>query len=227
MPRIVRWSDDPGGLPVEDCARRGIEAVAGLVISRDIFGTNRYPDAHFCTCAEISHSVTGTSGNFDDHIGVSFRVVEIKDGTYPLVGHESVRMAMQPMSDGNVSARWNAVGRQPPGQRQGDAGLLAGELDALSCVCRPLALGTIPEQDDGRADSPSFLILKDPGAGWQIWRRFVYPAGDAGSGDSNGTFEESYIMVYPMFSPDMNWRFRIHDVPGGGLRWEVVSRNQR
>ncbi len=225
--QIVRWSDDPGGLPVEDCARLGIEAVAGLVISRDIFGTNRYPDAHFCACADIDHAVAGTSGNFDDHIGVSFRVVEIRDGTYPLVGQESVRMILQPLSDGNVSARWNAVDPQSPERKPGGAGLLEEDLDALSCVCGPLTLGMIPVQDDGYANSPSFLILKDPGAGWQIWRRFLYPAGDAGSGDSSAAREESYIMVYPMFSPNMNWRFRIYDVPGGGIRWEVNSRIQR
>ena len=226
MSQIVRWSDDPGGLSAEDCARRGIEAVAGLVVSRDIFGTNNYPDAMFCTCAEINHTVTGSSGNFDDHIVVAFRMVEIRDGTYPLVGQESVRMIMQPLSDGTVSARWNGVDRGWPSVSLEGADLTVEGLDARSCVCGPLNLGPIPEQEED-GNSPSFLILKDPGAGWQIWRRFLHAASDVESGDKSGTREESYVMVYPMFSPNMNWRFRIHDVPGGGVRWEVNSGSQK
>ena len=162
----------PAGCRGRSCARLGIEAVAGLVISRDIFGTNGFPDAHFCTCAEIRYEVIGNTSNFDDHIAVSFRLVEIRDGTYPLVGRESVRMVMQPVSDGQVSARWHSVELGSTG-----ADLLAEAADGLSCVCAPLALGEIagPEREDD--NPPSFLLLKDPGAGWQIWRRFVRTVG--------------------------------------------------
>ena len=229
---IIRWSDDPGGLPLEECARRGIEAVAGLVISEDVFGTNNYPDATFCTCAEIYHAVTGTSINFDDYIGVNFRLVEIRDGTYPLIGQESVRMAMQPLSDGNISSRWNAINRSSSGRSLESEGRVAEDLDARfldtrARVGRPLALGPIAEQVEGDASPPSFLILKDPGAGWQIWRRFLHMASRVNPADSRQFREESYIMVYPLFSPEMNWRFRIYDVPGGGIRWEVNSGSRR
>ena len=227
MSQIVRWSDDPGGLSTEDCARRGIEAVAGLVISRDIFGTNRYPDAHFCTCAEMDHEVTGSMGNFDDHIGVSFRMVEIKDGTYPLVGQESVRMILQPVSDGKVSAHWHAVGRHSPGRQADAAGLLAEDADARSCVCNPLALGEIPEPEERDDSPPSFLLLKDPGAGWQIWRRFVRTVGGGTSGAEADYREETYTMVFPLLSAEMNWRFRVYEAPGGGARVEIDSGRHR
>ena len=223
----MRWSEEPGGLSLEDCARRGIEAVAGLVISRDIFGTNSFPDAMFCACAEIYHAVTGTRDNFDDHIGVTFRTVEIKDGTYPVVGQESVRMVMQPLSDGNISARWNGVNRRSPGGALQDAGQSVEGLDARSCVCHPLTLGEIPEQEEGGANPPSFLMLKDPGAGWQIWRRFLRAQDDENSSADAGYREESYTMVYPLLSAEMNWRFRVHDEPGGGVRVEIDSSRHR
>ena len=225
--RIVRWSDDPGGLPVEECARRGIEAVAGLVISEDIFRTNNYPDAHFCTCAEIYHALTGGSGYFDDHISVSFRLVEIRDGTYPLVGQESVRMVMQPLSDGKVSARWDSVDGSSVGRWLRELGSMVEDLDTRSSVCRPMTLGHMPEQEEGDSAHPSFLLLKDPGAGWQIWRRFS-SAASAGEMDVEGSFrEETYTMIYPILSPHMNWRFRVYDLPGGGVRWEVNSGNRK
>ena len=227
MNRIVRWSDDPGGLSVEECARKGIEAVAGLVISRDIFGTNNYPDATFCCCAEISHVVTGDGANFDDHICVTFRVAEIKGGTYPMVGQESVRMIMQPLSDGNISASWNAVEHGSLGRPPNDAVLPAEGLDSRSGIGSPMTLGAMPEQQVDDADLPSFLFLKDPGAGWQIWRRFLHPGNDAESDGRNGFREETFSMVYPMSSPNMNWRFRVYDIPGGGVRWEVNSGNRR
>ena len=225
--RIVRWSDDPGGLPREESARRGIEAVAGFVIAKDIFGTNSYPDAHFCACAEIHHSVTGASVNFDDHIAVNFRVVEIRDGIYPMVGPVSVRMVMQPLSDGNISARWHQIDRSSPGQTSQEGSTILEEIDTRSNVCSPLTLGPIAEPEEGDNTPPAFLILKDPGAGWQIWRRFLRMASDVSPSDMGQLRDEAYNMVYPLFSPEMNWRFRIYDVPGGGIRWEVNSGNRR
>ena len=223
---IVRWSDDPGGLSVEKCARRGIEAIAGLVISGDIFGTNNFPDAHFCACAEVRHVVTGAGENFDDHIGVSFRAVEIRDGIYPLVGPESVKMIMQPLADGNVSASWDPVGQAAAGRSVDDLGLQDADLDSRSSICRPMTLGEMPEQEDGDFAQPSFLFLKDPGAGWQIWRRFSPVAGDGRLIVKGGHREETFTMVYPMFSPHMNWGFRVYDLPDGRVRWEVDSSNR-
>ena len=223
---IVRWSDEPGGLPLEECARRGIDAVAGLVVSSDIFGTNNYQDATFCTCAEIHYAFTGTTSNFDDYMNVNFRAVEIRDGIYPLVGPESVRMIMQPLSDGNISARWNSIDHSA-GRFPRDADLTVDDLDARSGVCSPLILGSIPEQEKGDTSPPSFLMWKDPGAGWQIWRRFLHESSNVKSAGKDASREESYTMVYPMSNPHMNWRFRIYDLPGGGVRWEVDSGNRR
>ena len=219
--RIVRWSDSPGGLSVEECARRGIEALAGLVISGDIFGTNNFPDAHFCACAEIRHVVTGAGGNFDDHIDVGFRSVEIRDGIYPMVGPESVKMIMQPLADGNVSASWDPIGGTDGSP--GDPDVLMAGLERRSGICRPMALGEMPRQETGDTAPPSFLLLKDPGVGWQIWRRFTSEASDDKSAPDNVSRNEAFTMVYPVRSPHMNWRFRVYDLPGGKIRWEVDS----
>ena len=223
---IARWSDDPGGLSQEECARLGIEAAAGLVIAQDVFGTNSHPDAHFCACAEMRHVVTGSGDALDDHIAVSFRVVEIRDGTYPLVGEESVRMIMQPLCGGNVSAHWGPVGGGTAGRSLDGPGLSVADLEGRSGICRPMTLGDIPEQDDGDFAQPSFLFLKDPGAGWQIWRRFAPAAADGLPMVEDGYRTEGYTMVYPMLSPHMNWRFRVYDLADGRIRWQVDSHNR-
>ena len=223
---MIRWSDDPGGLSVEECARRGIEAVAGLVISADIFGTNNFPDAHFCACADFHHAVTGAGENFDDHIAVGFRMVEIRDGIYPMVGPESVKMIMQPLADGNVSANWDPVGSGADGSPGDSETLLAG-LESRSCACQPMTLGEIPAQDDSDFAQPSFLFLKDPGAGWQIWRRFTSAISDDRLSAGEVCRIETYTMVYPVLSPHMNWRFRVYDLPGGRVRWEVDSGHRK
>ena len=222
---IVRWSDDPGGLSVEECARRGIEAVAGFVIVRDIFGTSNFPDAHFCACAEMHHSVTGAGENIDDHIAVGFRAVEIRGGIYPMAGPESVRMIMQPLANGSVSASWDPVGGAVGSP--GDADTLVAGLESRSGICWPMALGEMPEQYEGDFARPSFLLLKDPGAGWQIWRRFAPVGKDGRLVVQGGCREETYTMVYPVRSPHMNWRFRVYDLLDGRIRWEVDSGHRK
>ena len=212
---------------MEECARRGIEAVAGLVISGDIFGTNNFPDAHFCACAQMHHVATGAGENFDDHIGVSFSAVDIRDGIYPMVGEESLRMIMQPLADGNVSASWDMVHGSSPGPFPGNLGLLVEDDGLHSRVCRPMALGEMPQQETGDPDHPSFLLLKDPGAGWQIWRRFTSAKSDGRLAAGEVCHIETYTMLYPVRSPHMNWQFRVYDLPGGGIRWEVDSGNRK
>ena len=160
---MIRWSDDPGGLSVEECARRGIEAVAGLVISGDIFGTNNFPDAHFCACADMHHVATGAGKNFDDHIGVSFCAVEIRDGIYPMVGPESVKMIMQPLADGNVSASWDVIDGSSPAPFPGNQGLLVGDVGLRSRVCRPMELGEMSQQENRRSSSSVFPSVERPG----------------------------------------------------------------
>ena len=218
---MTRWSDDPGGLSLEECARRGIEAVAGLVIAADIFGTNKFPDAHFCACAELRYVVTGSGVNFDDHIVAGFSAVDIRDGIYPMAGPESVRMIMQPLADGNVSASWDPV--DGADGSPGGPGLLVAGLENRFGVCRPMALGDMPQQDGGDFAQPSFLLLKDPGAGWQIWRRFAPMTKDGRPIVKDGYRQESFTMMYPVRSPHMNWRFRVYDLPDGRVRWEVDS----
>ena len=106
---IARWTGEPDGLPVEECARKGIEALAGLLISGDALDISDSPDEMFCACVELYHATTATGGETGDYIGVYFRVVEFKDATYPMVGKRSFKMLIQPLSNGSVIARWNAI----------------------------------------------------------------------------------------------------------------------
>ena len=214
---IVRWSDKPGGLTLEECARKGIEALAGLVISGDVFEISGSPDEMFCTFVEMYHAATGTDGDFGDYIGVYFRVVEFRDATYPMVGPRSFKMLMQPLTGGNVIARWNAVDHNGLDEAA-HGGAMVDDLATRSGVCRPMTLGQIPQQEEGDEVLPSFLLLRDPGAGWQIWRRFT-EEGEAGVGE--GFRDETYTMIFPLLDADFNWRFRVYDVPGGGVRVEV------
>ena len=224
---IVRWSSDPGGLPLEECARKGIEALAGFLISEDAFDISGSPDEMFCTCVEMYHSATGTDGDIGDYIGVYFRVVEFKDATYPMLGQRSFKMLMQPLSDGKVIARWNAVYSSDAGESSHQAETMADDVNTRSSVCQPLPLGIIPEQEEEDANLPSFLILRDPGAGWQIWRRFSPATSDGSYVLEDGFREETYTMVYPLLNADVNWRFRVYDLPGGGVRVEMNQGSRR
>ena len=210
---------------MEECARKGIEALAGFVISEDVFEIKDFSDEMFCTCVEMYHATTstaatGTDDNFEDYIGVYFRVVEFKDATYPMVGQRSFKMLMQPLSEGNVSARWNAVDRGEAGESVHGPGIMVDDLKTRSSVCRPLDLGTIPEQEEDDASLPSFLLLRDSGAGWQIWRRFSPARGDGSFVIKDGFRQETYTMVYPLLNAETIWRFRLYDLPNGGVRVE-------
>ena len=224
---VVRWSDDPLGLDREECARKGIEAIAGFVISRDVFGSNNRPGDMVCACLELYHAVTGTTGNFGDYIGVYCRRVEFKDGTYPMVGQEFMKMLLQPLSDGTVVARWNAIDRSRASQSLHGVGMMVEDKNTRTDVGRPLTLDTIPHQDEDDANLPSFLILRDPGAGWQIWRRFAPATSDGEFVTKDGFREETYTMVYPLVDAETNWRFRVYDLPGGGVRVEMNQGSQR
>ena len=219
---IVRWTEEPDGLLVEECARKGIEALAGFLIFRDALEISDSPDEMFCTCVELCHASTDTDGETGDYIGVYFRVVEFKDATYPMVGPRSFKMLMQPLNDGNVIARWNAIDPSHNAESLHDTGPMADDVDTRSSVCRPLVLGAIPEQEERDANLPSFLILRDPGAGWQIWRRFSPMTGDGTYFVSEGFREETYTMVYPLMDAETHWRFRVRDLPEGGVRVQTV-----
>ena len=218
---IARWSDDPNGLSLEECARRSIEAVAGLVISGDMFGTNNNPDELFCTCVEMYHQVAGTGKDLKDSIAVYFSAVEFREGTYPLIGHELLRMHIRRLSDGNTAATWGTADHSQGDQPFPGVSPLDGSQDVHSSVSIPMALGEIPAQDEGDVHCPSFLMLRDPGAGWQIWRRFTSLDNDGRFVFKDGYREESYVMVYPVLSSDMNWRFRVYGLPGGQVRVEM------
>ncbi len=221
---VVRWSDDPEGLSLEKCARRGIEALAGLVISSDVLEIDGYADEMFCTCVEMYHASTGTDGDYGDYVGVYFRVVEFRDATYPMVGQRSFKMLMQPLSDGTVCARWNAVdsdGLTPDGD-----GPMVDDVSTRIGVGAPLSLGTIPEQAASDDSLPSFLLLRDPGAGWQIWRRFTSESPVITVDRKEMYRNETYTMVFPMIDSNFNWRFRVYDVPGGGIRVEMNRSNR-
>ena len=219
---VVRWSDDPSGLSVEECARRGIEAVAGLVISADFFGTNVNPGELFCTCVEMRHVAPGPEAGSGDHIVVYFRGVEFRDFTFPVVGESSLELHMQLLSDGNTASRWRVMDGGPGDRRVEGLDSTAEETYTGGGVSTPLPLGEIPEQEASDENPPSFLLLKDPGAGWQIWRRFYEAKCRDDTGVQGGVRDESYVMVYPMISADMRWRFRIHDTPEGGTHIEMV-----
>ena len=225
----VRWTEDPLGLSQEECARKGIEAVAGFVVSNDVFGTDYNPGEMFCVCVDLYHAGSEIGGDSGDYVDAYFRTVEFRDSTYPLVGQPTLSMRMRPLSDGSVGASWNAVDMGPNGEAMTEVDMAPVDPNPVAVVCSPLPMGEIPEQGAGDGNPPSFLLLRDPGAGWQIWRRYADVVGDGKPAVDDGFREESYVMVYPMLSADMGWRFRVYDPGDGGVRVEVnpASRSRR
>ena len=219
---IVRWATGQDGLSVEECARRAIEALANFLIFQDALEIGDYTDEMFSACVEVYYAATATDGDAGDYIGVYFRAVEFKDATYPMVGRRSFKMLMQPLSDGNVIARWNAIDDSQAGGTLHDSGSMADDVNTRYSVCRPLSLGAIPPQAEDDANLPSFLVLRDPGAGWQIWRRFAPMASDGSYVGCDGAREETYTMVYPLMDAETHWRFLVRDLPEGGVRVQTV-----
>ena len=219
-PVVVRWSDDPRGLDDEECARKGIESLAGLVITEDIFGTSNHPNEMFCTVVEVYYATAGVNEDSGDFIGVYFREVEFLEQTYPAAGREFLKMLMQPLSDGTVTATWNDIDHSRASESAHGVGMMAQDEHTRTGRAWPLAVGEIPEKDEDDATVPSFIILRAPGRGWQISRRFTPATADGEYVMKDGYQEETHIKVYPELDELSNWRFRIHHLPGGKVRIE-------
>ena len=114
-----------------------------------------------------------------------------------MVGPRSFKMLMQPLDDGNVCGRWNAVDGSEADESPDGGGPMVDDVSTRIGAGRPLTLGDIPGQDAGDEGFPSFLLLRDPGAGWQIWRRST---ARAGSGEQRHR-EETYTWSTPCSTP--------------------------
>ena len=73
-PIVAMWAMGQEELSNAECARKGIEAVAGLVMEADIFGVYLVPGANFQTCVEFYYSGTG-------HVRLHWRV--LSQGRHP------------------------------------------------------------------------------------------------------------------------------------------------
>ena len=200
-PVVMRWSDTPDGLSIEECARKGVEAVGGMLINVDAFGIRSMPPgSSFQVCAEIYYSGGDGGGDF---IGVYFRHVRLDEdenlAVVPKVGTELTKMILQPLSDGSCLARWSPIDRSRAAESYHDVGMIDPH-NMKEAESRPLPLGAIPVQPHEDSNVPSFLFLKLPNestkGNWLIQRRFgPYPMAD-------GTKQEDYVAIYPAYEPE-------------------------
>ena len=219
-PTVVRWSDDPLGMTREESALKGIESLAGLLISEDILEANGHPNASVCFLVEPYYAAAGVNEDSGDFIGVYFREVEFLDQTYPLAGRELLKMLLQPVSDGTVFARWNDIDLSRAGESLHGVGMMAENERVRTGRAWPLALGEIPEQDEDDAGIASFIFLRPPGGDWHIWRRFAPIKEDGEFVVIDGFHEETHIKIYPELDESSSWRFKIYHLPEGRLRIE-------
>lgn len=211
--KVVRWTDDPDGVSTEECARKGIESVAGLLITGDAFGTANVPDQDFLTCVEFYYS-TG-DGN-SDFIGAYFRQVKILEGSpYPSLGQEHIKMVIQPLSDGSFTATWNTIDRSRRDESLHGVGMMVIDETTMSAVWSYLPIGHIPPQEWDDHSIASFLIKKTIENGWEIWRRFS-PVSIMGEyvRQEDGSLEETYVQIYPNYDPNSSHSFRIKEEDG-------------
>ena len=195
------WSDSSEGLTVEECARKGVEALAGVLITGDEFGVSRAGDRTFAVCAEFYYS---KSPNEDfDFIGAYLRPVELIEGTYPKLGPESQKMLLQPVSDGSCFARWNTIDRSRAEESLHGIGMMAEDANLRETRQTPITLGEIPPQGEEDETLPTFLVMHSPNLGWQIWRRFAPAVPDGAT-----ILEERYVQIYPAYQPETTWRFQ-------------------
>lgn len=212
--KVIRWTDDPDGLSTEECARKGIESVAGLLVK-----TASVSDQEFLSCAEFYYS---TGDSVTDFIGAYFRQVEFvyhqhhdEKLPYPLVGEELVKMIIQPLSDGRFTATWNTIDRSRRDESLHNVGMMMNDENMTMTNFSPLPIGHIPPQEWDDHCIASFLITKTKANCWWIWRRFS-PVSIRGEYvcQEDGFREETYVPIYPDYDPDSSRIFRIKDGDG-------------
>ena len=208
-PVVMRWSDTPDGMSIEECARKGVEAVGAMLINEDSFGTRRMPTGYsFQVCAEMYYSDGDGGGDF---IGAYFRPVQLDEdenmAVVPKLGRELTKMILQPLSDGSCLARWGPIDRSRASESDHNVGMIDPN-NMKEAGSRPFPVGPIPAQPDGDSNVPSFLFLKLPNEStegkWIIQRRFgPYQMID-------GTRQEDYVTVYPAYEPENIRGYRIN-----------------
>ena len=201
--QVALWSDSSEWLPIEESARKGVEALAGVLITGDAFGVSRAEDRTFAICGEFYY---GKSPNEDfDFIGAYLRPVELIEGTYPKLGPESQKMILQPLAGGDCFARWNTIDRSRAEESLHGMGMMANDANLRETRQTPITLGEIPPQGEEDETLPTFLIMHTPDLGWQIWRRFAPVVPDGAT-----VRDERYVQIYPTYEPETAWRFRTH-----------------
>ena len=220
-PPVVRWTLDPLGLSIEECARKGIEALAGILIDGDAFGVSQVVAEQTMTvCAEFYYSELGAEdAATGDFIGAYLRTVEWIEGgniSYPMIGNAKTKMIIQSVSDGIVFARWNDIDFSRGEESIHGVGMMSIDENLREGYWVPTALGDIPSQEVRDQTLPSFLVIHTPAPEWQIWRRF------SPMGGKEEPREESYVRVFPSYDPSAAWRFRTHRDADGGTRVEMV-----
>ena len=219
-PIVAMWAMGQEELSNAECARKGIEAVAGLVMEADIFGVYLVPGANFQTCVEFYYSGTDTS----DFIGVYFRKVDILTMEFDTsedtpdseasdyydepsmiqLGEELLKMAIQPVSDQTIVATWGPIERSRADESLHGVGMIDTNAASHRVQWRSLPLGYIPPQAAGDFSVASFLIAWAADTGmWRIWRHFG-PRFIA----ETGYREESYVPVYPDYDPGSTRRYQ-------------------
>ena len=202
--RIIRWSEQLEGLSIEECARKGIEALAGLVIDGDEFGATQV-EGTMTVFAEFYYTEGGPDSDDGDMIGVYLRRVDWLNDDYPKVGEEREKMLLQAVSDGSCFARWNQIDRSRADESIHGIGMMMVDDNMREVRRMPKPLGEIPPQADNDSTLPSFLLIHNSSIEWQIWRRYAPPL------DQGAEFRgEQYVQVFPAYLPDETRHFRTY-----------------
>ena len=90
---------------------------------------------------------------------------------YPEVGPEVLKVIVQPLSDGTVSATWNLIDRTRAGESVHGVGLMRQDAQMRTWRGRPIDVGQIPPQPIDNKMVPSFLITADDNNSYKVPKR--------------------------------------------------------
>ena len=241
-PWVDNWTSEDV-LPIEECARKGLESFLGLLIRADPF-RRRSPAVNMGLCAEFYHAVSPEHNA--DFIGGYLRTVQWmhqlngalvpyadasqesdNEMLYPQIGAEMTKVLIRPLSDGRVFIRWNPIDRTRSDESAHDVGMVLDDEWVQSWQGQPIEVAHIPPQPSDNLLLPAFLIMADTSASQIV----PPPSGTDGidptqwvkgwdvfryvkSRPSPEYIYETCIPVFPKYLPESTWHFRTEVVDG-------------
>ena len=170
-PQFTRWSQN-GTMTSDDAARKGLQALLGLVLDEDPFSVPGFPSFHFDLGVSFYYSPGSEEGDFIGvyvYLYLMLAEAEEKEDIvnanfggsgefiYPRWGTPFMKLVMQPISDGTVHVFGNQIDTSRAAESMHGIGMMKQDDNIKRWRVLPVEVGTMP-QDDSDGQLSHFLI---------------------------------------------------------------------